>query len=155
MPTRPEVCVRMNVAFQDIKLENCLLINFRWPLLKLCDFDYPVNFIDSVPRLLLAVLATQVPPPPPPGRRVVPQGSWANLLFSFLPKGSPAGTEVTKLSTGIHICEQSPAVTASGLSFRHPSANMLQMHACQFRICCQPYRHSHKHDQCASSQNQG
>lgn len=35
-----DYCHRMGVASRDIKLENTLLDDSQWPLLKICDFGY-------------------------------------------------------------------------------------------------------------------
>ena len=49
-----DYCHRMNVANRDIKLENTLLDDNLWPLVKICDFGYSKHVIeDSVPTSLV------------------------------------------------------------------------------------------------------
>ena len=49
-----DYCHRMNVANRDIKLENTLLDDSPWPLVKICDFGYSKHAInDSVPTTIV------------------------------------------------------------------------------------------------------
>ena len=49
-----DYCHRMGVANRDIKLENTLLDESAWPLVKICDFGYSKHDItDSAPKSLV------------------------------------------------------------------------------------------------------
>jgi len=44
---------QMGVANRDIKLENTLLDERKWPLVKICDFGYSKGDVDSIPKSLV------------------------------------------------------------------------------------------------------